>query len=346
MPPGVVVNERLEIVQSRGRIGPFLELRPGAATLDLLRMTRDSIATQVSAAVRRAMNEDVPVRVEGLRLSDSEASQATLEVLPMSSVGRRSKYYLVVFAPPRIQQENDKPVIELSPVMLVEDEERLIGQMRHDLSSTKLYLQSLLEERDAKNHELVSANGEIQSANEELQSTNEELETTKEELQSSNEELHTVNEELQNRNVILTQARDDLSNLLNCVNLPVLMLNNELAIRHFTPPAQRVMNLRASDVGRPFSELRVNFDIDDLTPLFTEVLDTLAAREMEVRDRDGHWFPFACAAIPHGRQQDRGARHRARRYRPTPPEPAGTSRGARFFEIRDPGYSASTRSRG
>ena len=65
-----------------------------------------------------------------------------------------------------------------------EGKDRLISKMRHNLSSNKLYLQSLLEERDAKNQELVSANEEIQSANEELQSTNEELETTKEELQS------------------------------------------------------------------------------------------------------------------------------------------------------------------
>jgi two-component system CheB/CheR fusion protein len=290
-PPGVVVNERLEIIQSRGRISPFLELRPGAATLDLLRMTRDSIAREVSAAVRRAMNEDVPVQVEGLRVSDSDASrEATLEVLPIHSVGHRSKCYLVVFVPSRVRSEKERPVLELSPALSAEERDRLIEQMRHDLSSTKLYLQSLLEERDAKNQELVSANEEIQSANEELQSTNEELETTKEELQSSNEELHTVNEELQNRNTILTQASNDLLNLLNSVNLPVLMLSNDLAIRHFTPPTQRVMNLRATDVGRPFSELRVNLEIDDLTPLLTEVLDTLTAREIEVQDREGHWY--------------------------------------------------------
>jgi two-component system CheB/CheR fusion protein len=174
--------------------------------------------------------------------------------------------------------------------MSAEDKDWLIGQMQHDLTSTKLYLESLLEERDAKNQELVSANEEIQSANEELQSTNEELETTKEELQSSNEELHTVNEELQNRNSILTQASNDLVNLLNSVNLPVLMLSNDLTIRQFTPPTQRVMNLRPADIGRPLSELRLNLDVHDLTPLFTEVLETLSAREIEVQDKNKHWY--------------------------------------------------------
>jgi two-component system CheB/CheR fusion protein len=118
-----------------------------------------------------------------------------------------------------------------------------------DLTVTKLYLRLLIEERDTRNQELVSANEEIQSANEELQSANEELETTKEELQSSNEELQTVNEELQQRNNILAQTGNDLTNLLNSVNLPLLMLNNDLQIRQFTPLTQRLMNIRASDIG-------------------------------------------------------------------------------------------------
>jgi two-component system CheB/CheR fusion protein len=290
-PPGVVVNERLEIVQSRGKTSPFLELKSGAATLDLFRMTRDSISGQVSRAVRRAINEQVPVQMEHLRASGEEGMQeVTLEVLPIHNVGRCSKCYLVVFAPPRNQSANDRVAVEQGPAMSAEGEEGLIAQMRRDLTSTKLYLQSLLEERDAKNQELVSANEEIQSANEELQSTNEELETTKEELQSSNEELHTVNDELQNRNAVLARASNDLLNLLNSVNLPMLMLDNELAIRHFTPPAQQVMNLRASDIGRPFSELRVNLDVDDLTPLFGEVLDSLTPREIEVQDQEGRWY--------------------------------------------------------
>lgn len=290
-PPGVVVNERMEVIQTRGRTSPFIQLRPGTATFHLLRMTPDSIAAQVSAAVRRAIEEDVPVQVEGLQVREGETTRdATLEVLPIQSVGQRARCYLIVFVPTRPHPDREPLRLELSPTLSAEEKDRLIVQMRHDLSSTRLYLQSLLEERDAKNQELVSANEEIQSANEELQSTNEELETTKEELQSANEELHTVNDELQARNVVLTQASNDLMNLLNSVNLPVLMLSNGLTIRHFTPPTQRVMKIRSSDVGRPFADLRVNLNIDDLTPLFTEVLDTLVSREIEVQDREGHWY--------------------------------------------------------
>ena len=178
------------------------------------------------------------------------------------------------------------------------------AQLQQDLASTKLYLNSLLDEREATNQELVSANEEIQSSNEELQSTNEELETTneelqstneelettKEELQSSNEELQTVNEELENRNAVLTLTSNDLINLLNSVNMPVLMLSNELYIRHFTPQSQKLMNLRPQDVGRPFGEIRLNLAVDDLERRLTEVLETLTPQELEARHRDGRWY--------------------------------------------------------
>ncbi len=135
----------------------------------------------------------------------------------------------------------------------------------------------------------MSANEEIQSANEELQSTNEELETTKEELQSANEELQTVNDELQQRNNILTQTGNDLTNLLNSVNIPLLMLTSDLHIRQFTPPMQRLLNVRAADIGRSINEIRLQLSIENIEPILTDVLDTLGTREMEVQDRDNRW---------------------------------------------------------
>ena len=175
------------------------------------------------------------------------------------------------------------------PQLTVDEKDRLIAQLRQDLSSTRFHLQSLVEERDARNQELVSANEEIQSANEELQSTNEELETTKEELQSANEELQTVNDELQQRNNVLTQTGNDLTNLLNSVNIPLLMLNSDLQIRQFTPPMQRILSVRPADVGRSISEIRLQLSIENLEPILNEVLESLGTREMEVQDKEGRW---------------------------------------------------------
>jgi two-component system CheB/CheR fusion protein len=284
-PPGVIVNEDLEILQSRGHTGSFLEMAQGATSLHLLRMLREHIAVQVHDAVRRAIDQDTPVHLPHLAAAENESDPgASLEVLPMHTGGSRPRCFLVLFPQSNVLAGTDDPLAD-DPIT---DSERP-GVPSDDLTVTKLYLRSLIEERDARNQELVSANEEIQSANEELQSANEELETTKEELQSSNEELQTVNEELQQRNGILAQTSNDLTNLLNSVNLPLLMLNNDLQIRQFTPLTQRLMNIRPTDIGRSISEIRLNLSVENLEPILLDVLDSLGTRELEVQDRDGHW---------------------------------------------------------
>ncbi|HEY7387037.1 MAG TPA: CheR family methyltransferase [Bryobacteraceae bacterium] len=287
-PPAVIVDEKMELIQSRGNTSPFIGMGQGAVSFQLSRMLRESIVAPVTHAVRRAIEQDAPVHVDGLQIRDGDREyHFAAEVLPIHSMAPRSRCFLVLFtpSPPRLPAPN-----AITEDVQEPPDQGLVERLGQELSSAKLYLQTLLEERDANNQELLSANEEIQSANEEMQSTNEELQTTKEELQSSNEELQTVNDELQQRNAILTQTSNDLTNLLNSVNLPVLMLNNEMIIRHFTPPTQKLMNLRLPDIGRPFSEIRLNLNVDDLQPLFTEVLETLAPREIEVQDKEGCWY--------------------------------------------------------
>lgn len=287
-PPGVVVNDKGEILQSRGHTGRFLEMAQGASSLHLLRMLRDNIAGQVQDALRKAIENDIAVHIPALETGiGNDGESIALDVLPLHPTNGRTRCFLLLFP------TNSTPAVNRpQPAALKvnhSEKDRYITEINDDLASAKLHLQSLLEERDARNQELVSANEEIQSANEELQSANEELETTKEELQSSNEELQTVNEELQQRNTALTQASNDLSNLLNSVNLPLLMLSDELRIRQFTPLTQRLMNIRPSDIGRPINEIRLNLSIEDLEPILLDVLESLGTREVEVQDRDGRW---------------------------------------------------------
>jgi two-component system CheB/CheR fusion protein len=116
------------------------------------------------------------------------------------------------------------------------------------------------------------------------------LETAKEELQSTNEELTTLNEELQNRNGELSQANNDLNNLIGSFNMPMLMLGNDLTIRRFTPLAEKLFNLIPGDVGRRISDINPNITLPNLDRMVADVIDTLNMREVEVQDREGHWF--------------------------------------------------------
>ncbi len=291
-PAGVVVNERLEVVQTRGHTAPYLKVNAGVPGFNLMRLVRDDLAATLRQAVAHTMEHDVPVQLESVPVREQNGVRhVTIEVLPIPGPPYAARHFLVLFAllPPQILIEQNDAVQELPADAGPELTNREIARLRQDLASTQNYLRSLITERDSRNQELVTANEEAQSSNEELQSTNEELETAKEELQSANEELNTLNDELQNRNAALTQSGNDLANLLTSVNIPVLMLNGDLHIRSFTPPAQRLMNVRPSDIGRPVGEIRLNLQLENPEGLFAEVLDTLATKELEVQDRDGRW---------------------------------------------------------
>ncbi len=148
----------------------------------------------------------------------------------------------------------------------------------------------MIEQQEAANEELQSANEEVQSANEELQSINEELETSKEEIQSTNEELATVNDELQNRNAELSLLNNDLFNLLGSIQTAIVIVGPDLRVRRFTPLAEKILNLIPTDVGRPIGDIKLNLSLPDLEPLLAEVIDTASPRDCEVQDKQGRWY--------------------------------------------------------
>jgi two-component system CheB/CheR fusion protein len=288
-PPGLVIDERLNVLQSRGQTSLFMNISPGAVSWSLGRVLREGLVSETRAAALRSIQENVPVTATASLVDEEDREmRVQIDVLPIMSGGAKPRSFLVLFQT-RSATGDDLMQVPEQNHLTQDEKDRMVAQLRQDLSSTRFHLQSLVEERDARNQELVSANEEIQSANEELQSTNEELETTKEELQSANEELQTLNDELQQRNNVLTQTGNDLSNLLNSVSIPLLMLTSDLRIRQFTPPMQKLLNVRATDLGRSISEIRLQLSVEDIEPILTEVLETLGTRELEVQDREGRW---------------------------------------------------------
>lgn len=148
----------------------------------------------------------------------------------------------------------------------------------------------MVEEQEAANEELKSSHEEALSNNEELQSTNEELETAKEELQSTNEELVTLTEQQASRNVELTRLNDDLANILDGVQIPIVILDNDRRIRRFTPSAEKLFNLLHGDIGRRIQNLRANLDLPDLLPLVERAMHSAIVQEKEVRDLEGRYY--------------------------------------------------------
>jgi two-component system CheB/CheR fusion protein len=107
---------------------------------------------------------------------------------------------------------------------------------------------------------------------------------------SSNEELSTVNEELQNRNNEMHDLNTDLGNLLATIQVPVLILDTDMRIRRMTPPAERLLNLIPTDVGRKMTDIRPRLDLPDITRHVAHVVDTLEVKDVEVHDDEGRWY--------------------------------------------------------
>lgn len=290
-PPSVIVNGRMDVLHFLGKTGPYLEPQSGSARLNLLKMVRDELTVDLRTAITQAARTHVPVRKEGIRIKfNGHFQDVTVEVVPFKN-SLPERFFLILFRDVTTSViEEGKGRKGKAVTARQQQAEREAARLRQELNQTKESLQTIIEEQEATNEELKSANEEIQSSNEELQSTNEELETAKEELQSTNEELTTLNEELQTRNADLSQANNDLNNLISSFNMPIVMLGNDLTIRRFTPLAQKIFNLIPSDIGRRISDINPNITMPDLQALVTEVIDSLNVKEIEVQDREGHWY--------------------------------------------------------
>jgi two-component system, chemotaxis family, CheB/CheR fusion protein len=290
-PPGVVVDNNFDIIHFRGHTGPYLEAASGEPSLNVLKMARGGLLYPLRSALNTARRKRRAVRKEEVLVQrNGDWRAVNLEVLPLLT--SRGDYFLVLFetpgapAPTKGKRALAARGKEARPVV----SDGRVADLRRELAASREYLQSIIQELEAANEELQSANEEILSSNEELQSTNEELDTAKEELQSTNEELNTVNEELHSRNDELARVNSDLVNLLGSVDLPIVIVGEDMAIRRFTPAAERLFNLISGDVGRPIGQINPNIVADNFQDLIRMTIHGIDSQEQEVQDREGRWY--------------------------------------------------------
>jgi two-component system CheB/CheR fusion protein len=285
-PPGVLIDEGLNILQFRGQTGPLLAPSPGAATLSIVRMIRQELLVPLKAAVQQVLHEGTQVSCDPVRLAEHGDRAVAIDVIPIDAAGH-PRCLLVLFRDVTPQRSSSKPSSGVADDQL---EQKRVKELERELLSTKDYLETIIQELATSNEELQSSNEELQSSNEELQSTNEELETSKEELQASNEELVTVNEELQTRIAQLGIANDDLVNVLMNVTSPVLLVGLDLRIRRFSTAAERLLDLVPSDIGRPISYLGTVLNVPQIEAAVSEAMNTMRAKEVRVRCSNGAWY--------------------------------------------------------
>ena len=284
-PPAVTVDRDGRILFYHGDSSPFLQQLTGEPTRDLMLLARDGIRGAVRVALHRAISEAAKVVVpEGwVELEAGRRVRVTVTASPTVSDEQAEREgpgdcFVVSF-----EDRGEAPSGGDDPAGTPAESADEQRWLRTELQGTVKELQS-------SNEELKASHEEVMSINEELQSANEELETSKEEMQSLNEELTTVNAQLQAKMEEHQQTSSDLTSLLASTDIAVLFLDTDFRIRRYTPAFRELVDLIASDIGRPLAALARRFADPALDDDARAVLERLTPVEREVAGAGGHHY--------------------------------------------------------
>ena len=288
-PPGVLVNEKGDVVYISGRTGKYLEPAVGKANMNIFAMLREGLRNDFPAAFRQVLLKKETVILHNIKVGTNGGTQLlNVHIQYLEKPEPLRGMVLIIFSDllktkNTIKKEREKKENRTLPELRHIELESELHNMREEMHTT-------LEEMQTSQEELKSTNEELQSTNEELQSANEELNTSKEEMQSLNEELHTVNAELTSKVEDFTRVNNDMKNLLNSTDIATLFLDKDLNIRRYTEQATKIFKLIKSDIGRPFTDQVSDLIYPDLVNDAKEVLKTLVFIKKQIPTKDERWY--------------------------------------------------------
>ena len=292
-PPSLLIGPDDKVVHVSERAGRYCVLPGGEFTSNAIKLVRQELRVELRAALHFVRERSEPFVTKPIRVRfNGESGTVVLHVRP-ASAPQHQGYALVIFDERPAETAAEKPAelpsgLPTGPTDALPDRQAEI--LESELDQSRKRLQGIVEEYETSQEELKASNEELQSANEELRSTLEELETSKEELQSINEELQTVNQENRHKVAELAALSSDLQNLMAATDIATLFLDRDLRIVRFTPQVSELFNVRATDRGRPLSDLTHRLGYDDLEIDSKRVLNRLAPIVREVQDEEGHWY--------------------------------------------------------
>src|SRR5947207_12236955 len=88
----------------------------------------------------------------------------------------------------------------------------------------------------------------------------------------------------------MMEVTNELNNLLASIQMPIVMVDNDLTVRRATPAARSAFNILPTDIGRPLGQLRPNIDVPDLDNILRDVIHTLSTRERNVTNKEGREY--------------------------------------------------------
>ncbi len=302
VPAGILTDREGQVLHVFGAMENYFSARTGRPTSALPVLVRPELKLAINAALQRTSDGEQAVALGPFSISvDDELKPVTISCKALSGRGQHElhAYRFFRFDHPHTQiaEHHEAPPIDrLATINIDAVADERIQTLETELQQSREHLQSVIEELETSNEELQSTNEELVSSNEELQSTNEEL-------HSVNEELYTVNAEYQQKIVELTELSNDINNLISSTEIGLVFLDPELTIRRFTPAIRGAFNLRATDIGRPISDISHNLKDVDVLSYVRDVQEDAEEREEQVVTADG--TPFLMRVRPYRDEKER-----------------------------------------
>jgi two-component system CheB/CheR fusion protein len=289
-PPSVLINSEHEVLHLSNGVGRFMERASGEPSNNLLSNVRPDLRLELRTALFKAAQTSGSVETRLVqRREDGRQVFLNITVRPLQQQTDNEKeaapqLTLVVFdeVEESMRPEGGEPADAAR--------ELLIDQMEGEIRQLKLHLQDTIEGAETSTEELKASNEELQAINEELRSATEELETSKEELQSMNEELVTVNFELKMKVEERGRINDDMQNLIASSEIATVFVDRGMHVKRYTPHANNLFNLIATDLGRSLFDITSRLDYPQLAEDTAAAFKELRTSERHVTSVDGRHY--------------------------------------------------------
>ncbi|MCD8482785.1 MAG: PAS domain-containing protein [Verrucomicrobia bacterium] len=253
MDPGVLLDEKGEVLHYFGHTEPFLEPLTGRPSRDILQRVSGQVKVAIMTILQRIRNGEHKVVFHKIRTEQTDGGSLDLVADSIFDPVSKTRMVHLQFVVPEIPVASAKVDTPEAEFSMDRHSVQRIAELEQELATTRENLQASIEE-------LQTTNEELQTANEEMIASNEELQSTNEELQSVNEELYTVNAEYSLKNEQLAILNSEHNALLESLDIGLVYLDGNLRIGKYNNAIQNILQLLPQDIGRPLEHLAIQLE--------------------------------------------------------------------------------------
>jgi two-component system CheB/CheR fusion protein len=269
MPNGFIINEQQEIMHILGNAKDLVSPDSGRLSVKLTFILNKDMQLSVLSGMRLAAKQMQSVKIKDIKVSSSSAGNRfiDIEIIPFHPKASQDICYLLLL---NDALQHPVAVKDHAKNLQVSD---LSGDLHDYVRDLELELQKTRESLQNTVEELETSNEELQASNEELLASNEELQSTNEELHSVNEELFSVNAEHELKIDQLNHMSTDLKNLIHSIDSAIIFVDEQFAIRLFTPKARQIFAFMTQDIGRDIRHFKISISDDQIIADIANVLE-------------------------------------------------------------------------